>query len=571
MQQHLFFEGYVGSAQLRHFANNDPLLDWLDAYGEERGFVRDDRSETYREDCDFAGFLFRKGQDFRGNVERHLMACLDGSYGKVTQRGDGLSFGDQEATIERMRSGCKAIGGAILFDPTSRTFGRPDLLIRADVLDTLLDVRALDGNEVDSMVYVAVDVKYSSFVLQKRSGEPGGEDRGKLIRLAISERALAHALGRKVGRAFILGRSVVEHEGDKDCPRGCFDRLAPVTAAKWLGQADQAADWVRDLRCNGAHWDPLAPHRHELVPNLGNGKDYPWHRAKHDIAGHTRPLNALWHVGWPEDTLKDGRFRRWDDPGLRAEHVLTGPTVLPKLAEVLRANTSPGFTVGPARIQADEGSWREFNGVEFFVDFETVSDLDDDFWSFPIKGGSPCIFMVGCGHVEDGKWMFECFVADDLTSDSERKVLNDWFDHLEAVVARVRPGVPTRHYHWSHAENTFLEKAYNSARERLGGDWPEQPWYDLLTKVARVEPVVVRGAMAFGLKAIAKAMHAHGLIETNWEDGPMDGLAASVAAWNCAKRTKPMHADPLMDEVRKYNEVDCRVMWEILEYLRRNH
>ncbi len=49
----------------------------------------------------------------------------------------------------------------------------------------------------------------------------------------------------------------------------------------------------------------------------------------------------------------------------------------------------------------------------------------------------------------------------------------------------------------------------------------------------RAAPVTVRGAFGFGLKAIAKAMHDHGLIETVWAEGPTDGMGALVGAFWC--------------------------------------
>ena len=30
---------------------------------------------------------------------------------------------------------------------------------------------------------------------------------------------------------------------------------------------------------------------------------------------------------------------------------------------------------------------------------------------FTVQGGQPLIFMVGCGHLEDGRFVFRCFVA----------------------------------------------------------------------------------------------------------------------------------------------------------------
>ena len=69
-------------------------------------------------------------------------------------------------------------------------------------------------------------------------------------------------------------------------------------------------------------------------------------------------------------------------------------------------------------------------------------------------------------------------------------------------------------------------------------------------------------------------MKTLGYIQTTWEEGPEDGQGALAGAWWCnaeAKKTgTPMHALLLMTEIAKYNEVDCKVMMEILEYLRSN-
>ena len=87
-----------------------------------------------------------------------------------------------------------------------------------------------------------------------------------------------------------------------------------------------------------------------------------------------------------------------------------------------------------------------------------------------------------------------------------------------------------------------------------------------------VEPVIVRRPMGFGLKTVARSLKKHGLIETDWSDGVTDGLGAMVAAWWCsdvARMQGCLLADvALMAEVSAYNEVDCRVMMEAVEYLR---
>jgi|SRR5713101_2688782 len=71
------------------------------------------------------------------------------------------------------------------------------------------------------------------------------------------------------------------------------------------------------------------------------------------------------------------------------------------LDAVIRANHADGANpiVFPDSVSTNERLWREPTVPEFYVDFETVSHLDDDFASFPEPGGQPLIFMIGCGQL----------------------------------------------------------------------------------------------------------------------------------------------------------------------------
>ena len=232
----------------------------------------------------------------------------------------------------------------------------------------------------------------------------------------------------------------------------------------------------------------------------------------------------------------------------------------------------------PERIERTRAEWHATPNLEFFVDFEFCIDLDDDFAQLPDKGGLPLIFMIGCGHVENDQWQFRSFATDSLTEEEELRIIREWVQHMERVRGRLDPDNPQPPiHHWSHAEVTQLENAYNSARVRHGAnaDWPQLGWYDFQMQVIRGEPVTVRGAFGFGLKVVAKAMHANGLIETDWAHSPVDGLGAMVGAFRCNAQAQEagisMMDIPLMQEVAEYNEVDCKVMMEIVCYLRANH
>ena len=156
-------------------------------------------------------------------------------------------------------------------------------------------------------------------------------------------------------------------------------------------------------------------------------------------------------------------------------------------------------------------------------------------------------------------------------------IIDAWLDHMEAVRARLAPSLPAREAaarvtHWSQAERTTFETAYHAAKRRHPEKgWPSPNWSDFLD-VMRKEPVAIRGAMGYGLKAVARALHQHGLIETVWGDGPADGLGAMMGGWWCydeaARTGVPVTSLDLMREIVAYNEVDCRAMWEVVSAVR---
>jgi hypothetical protein len=580
----------------------DPLLDWLNQYGEAQGFVRDDQLPGYDPRTGFGRFIIEKGQAFeRAVLELLRNRCEVVPIGMTP--GDSRDLGKAQQTLEAMQAGVEVIHCAVLHDEVSRTYGMPDLLVRGDVLERLFpDAYAFErgpkrggtGSEPTGRLsaprhYRVVDIKFTTLHLLK-SGEFSSDGSGPAYKaqLFVYNRALGRAQGYEPPAAFLLGRS---WEQCKARGSSCLERLAPVPRDAMLSKdeplsetVDRAVDWVRRLRRSGASWSVLpCPDVHELRPNMKNTSDAPWHTAKKRIADEHRELTQMWQIGVDRrDALVSGDsggdpVSRWDDPTLTPELAgVKGPKTAPMLEAILEVNLDGnGLPVRPERVTIAETEWRPPDPLEFFVDFETVSDLDDDFSRLPARGGQPLIFMIGCGHLEEGRFIFRCFTADALTPAAEESILDGWFAHMAEVQGRLGSTEPPRVFHWSPAEVSSLETAYNSAiRRHPERTWPEPRWFDFLNRVVKAEPVVVRGALGFGLKAIGKALHKHGLIKTHWEDGPTDGLGAMVGAWSAAAEAHrsgvSLREVELMREIERYNEVDCRVMYEVISWLRAN-
>ena len=580
--------GWVAAGDIRNWCHDDLLVDWLSEYGEQHGFRRDDQLPSYNRVFDLPRFLMEQGRRF----EQAVLVDLQQRWPVTriaTRPDEARSLAAAEATWDAMKNGAPLIASGVLRDPERRTFGVADLLVRSDVLGELCP-DAFIGDQLELPVaamrhgrhYRIVDIKFSTLHLLKDGGL-GADSLGVMTQAWIYNEALGRIQGFTPPAAYVAGRAWRQgaSRGDR-----CWEKLARVPREAFVRSQDEdlgavvgrAIAWVRRLRTEGAEWRVLPiPSVPELWPNMKASTDFPWHAAKTEIAATLGELTILPRVNIELRAAAHAvGVTRWDDArtsatvlGLDGQHGRT-------LDAVIAVNRDAGGVLRPDRVSADEEQWRMPPPAETFVDFEFVHDMDDDFSTFPRKGGQALIFQIGSGTYRDRRWSFSQFTVDDLGVDAEARMIDEWLAHLANVAreAGCASASDVRLVHWSLAEESNFERAYESARSRHPDrDWPGLAWYDLLSRVFRAQPIVVKGAFSFGLKSIARAMHAHGLIETHWGEGLADGAGAMAGAWSAAadsrSRGRSLTESPVMQEIARYNEVDCRVMAEILDYLRR--
>ena len=664
---------WITGNDTRNFIKDDPILDWLIQYGEEQdektgewkqrskhfhGFHPDNHPDygPYIFETDFLKFILAKGKEFEKEILRLITQKLESeSIGKVitvaSATADAYDPRFRDQTLQLMKEGVAVIHQPILWDEERKLLGTPDLIVRSDVLNRIipnsidperarLQAPILGGN----WHYFAVDLKYSNITLDFQN-EIGNDKAGAKAKLAVHNAALGATQGLTPATAYVIARGWIKgkNRGDSAFEKiGQFSIDQPQHAKgappiDWLTEALKARDWILRVRTEGHQWIGNYKDLPELRPNLTNDKDTPYRKAKKKIANASGELTGLWQIGYNsrEKFIEKNNIDDWRSPVCCAKEFEIADSYKPWLDRILQVNRQEnGPLVLPERVEADRKVWGDPAPVEFFVDFETVSDLNDDFTKLPQKNGNPLIFMIGCGHIENGEWKFECFIADELTPEGELKAITDWANHMNAVQSRIDPNAlsavalakeetlnappldPTALsavalakeetlnappldpkaesrepealpliFHWSPAEKSTLITQYQSAQTRHGDKLPEVNFYDFLANVIKPKGqedcVVVKGAFAFGLKAIGKALHNNGLIQTNWTDGPTDGLGAMTGAWWCyaeAKRLKKPILEittstgrELFREIRDYNEVDCKVMYETIAYLRSNH
>jgi hypothetical protein len=579
---------WVAAGDTRNWCHNDLLSDWLAEYGEAHSFIPDRKLPGFEEAFDLGRFLMHQGRAF----ERALVADLRTRWEVVriaTRPDEARSLDAAQATWEAMKAGIPIIEWAVLRDAQLRTFGIADLLVRNDVLAELCP-EAFAGDPLELPViglshglhYRVVEVKFKTLELLKTGDlTTSAGEIDTLMQTWIYNEALGRLQGYTAPAAYVVGRGW--RQGDDRGDR-VWDRLGRVRHDVFLrgrgtdlpDLAQQAGAWLRRVRTEGAEWRVLpVPSVPELWPNM-KAEDAGWHDAKVRIAKALGELTLLPRVGTTERARAHAEgITRWDDPRLDAAVFGMSAKDTATLDAVLAVNRDGGEPLRPARLR--DGDWRRPAPIEAYVDFEFLQDLADDFTSFPRKGGQALIFQIGCGTYRENAWHFRQFTVEDLSLEAEATMIDAWLSYLRRLCADwVTDLREARIVHWSPAEQSNFERAYDNARARHPDRaWPELPWYDLLRDVIQAEPVVVRGAFSFSLKAIARSMRANGLIATDWGEGLADGAGAMVGAWNAATEAKrrgvALGDTETMREVARYNEVDCRVMAEILDYLRSRH
>ena len=523
------WDEWVSPSATRNHVLENPLLDWLDRYGEEHGYVRD-TVPTHTVLGEMA-HLFQTWviEEMKDGLEVRTILREEATR---EERRD-LAFA--EATYAAMAEGAPIIFQGSLRDAETRTYGYPDLLVRSDVLAELFpnDLSAEESKQpapdldIGTRHYCIVDIKFST--LRLAAGGELGNARwapADKVQVYLYNRALGRLQGYLPPNAFLLGRGWEQTKRGKTTRvQGHLDRLgsvantyAPPSRGRLSDRADAAVAWLRRMRREGDGWKALPePSVEELCPN------------------------AKAHAGIWSDAVK-----RIADEG---EDLTLQP-------------------VRPARLEAARSEWIDEAPAEFYVDFETTNN-------------GRFILMVGCGHVEEGEWQFRCFIAERLTEEEEARVLDDWFDHMTVVRDRLAPDTDPRVFHWSSHEQSALRKA--SLRHgktgwrytRSGKEWPHPNWFDFYQRVMRAEPVKVRGAHSLKLKEVTNAMHALGLVETRDPGVVPGGFAVAMMARaleNRAAHTNGKMTDfEQMNDIRDYNEVDCKAVMEMVRYLRRHH
>jgi len=564
---------YVTPSDIRNYFTGDTLVDWLRLW--------ENNSSTQKKPTSFIDFILDKGEKFESDIVRRLR---EKHHVVTVSTTPVITDENLENTRKQLESGVPIIHSAPLRNTENNTQGIADLLIRSDIINSLLETNALTKKEQSTSSdlsrryhYVVVDVKFSTlrFLQDGVHLSNAKKFRSYKAQLHIYNEALGSIQGYTPPYAFLLGRRWEQCSGcydGSDNPLSRLGRVAPYGKDVYVSEETiKAIAWVRELHSNGHKWQLNPPTRPELYPNMCNDSGR-WNTRKQELADELGEISQLWYCGDRERTfaLKNG-VTSWRDEKCTSEILGLNDgkraRIIDKFLEVNRGIQ----LVSPEKISTKLYTWRDTTVQNFYVDFETFpSVFFDDF----NDKGHELIFMIGVGWEENGEWYYKSYTCDEPTLEEELRICHEFYQHIHEVARKTRSAGQPKLWYW-HAERNFWNRVSNRQFDRLHSGsfnakeilrkWNTLNWCDLC-QVFREEPIIIKNSFNFSLKSVGKAMLRNKMIETSMESECNSGQCAMVQSWQAYKDNNP----DVLDDVEVYNEYDCKVMWDILRYMREN-
>jgi hypothetical protein len=528
----------ISPSNIKNYMMNDMLIDWVQYYKKYKITIPP-----------YLQARFNDGKLFENIVINKLRK----KYQVITinDTTNCTSYEMYRDTIKMMKKGVEIIYQGILHDYNDNTYGSPDLLVRSDRMEEIFNI--IPHNINAPYYYIVVDIKHSLLDMMQdgihlKNSNHIPAYKGQVLMYC---RMLENIMGYKVNCGYILGKKWTYTKNNTSYS-GNDMKLATIdyntVDSKYKDKVDRAIEWIRRMRREGSEWLLSPPSCSELYPNMKNMDNIV---IKREINKNVYDITSIWNCGIKERKLAhDNNIYRWDDIRLNGNIMGLKGNMCSIVDKILSVQRNEMIYIND--LMKSKEVWREFNNnvMELYIDFETIIDKND----------IGRIFMIGIGWEENYKWHFKNFIMKENTDMSELEMITEFNKYIKDHFV-----CDPIFIHWTHAEksfyNNFLKKHDNLKKGGLN-------FFDLY-KLFYNNKITVKGALNFSLKSIAKAMYCNKMIQSNWDSDNVcsDGLTAMHLALTLYENGDDIMT-PIMDSIANYNMIDCKVMWEILKYLR---
>ena len=506
------------------------ILDWLKLYGDKNGYNMNRDNDIYKQ------YIIEKSDEFKKSIIDNLECKI------VGDKNIRSSYDKFLETKTHIKNHVNIINNGVLIDNENKLYGQCDLLVRIGYIKNIYPEIDIEITPININKYVVIGIKYIK--INKTSENYYKGNKKNNIELTLCVNILNNIQNYNEGVGYIIGRE------------------NKIVKVKLDNDIENHIRWYIDLKENGEKWTIEPANKIELYPNMKLIQKNSWSDEIIRIANKYNEVtlirgisyknrNNAYKLGYMSYDKLDS-IEKLKEIGLKRDIDLTHRIIrhnIEETSDIIRPNNIED-------IKDIKDIKR--NKLEFYVDFELSNSL---------KGiqDSNIIFLIGLGWVVNGEWNFKSFIVNKLNEYEEKKIIKSWFIEMENLERKYEVS-NTPIYHWSNAEVWMLKKSCKKYN-RMKYDYNELNMVDLLYFFIN-NKITVKGALNYSIKSIVKSLNEYNVIKCKWENSLTNGITAMGIIWNINNNIK---TDSRINKLLYYNEIDCKVMYKIIEVLRNKY
>jgi len=596
-------EQVVSASNVKNYLLNDPVLDYYNLYSNTSKTNQNQKSKTNYGSIQnkSSNILCDKGYKFEDYIFETL--SKENKTRTVLKPNEKILPKHIELTKKYIKEGIPLIFQAPLCSKNNTLRGVSDIIIRSDYLNKIFKIEQIKENDEKIKApytngkyhYRIIDIKWTTIQFCADFKKLRNSNRTPCYKgqLAIYNSILGEIQGYTPSTAYILGKSYkLNKTGNIVYGYDCFERLGHIDFSdksydyNYLTKTKKAIDWYRDLKINGESYSLNPPSKKELYPNMCNIINDKHYETKLNHAKMINELTLVWNIGIKEREMAHKRgVYNWKDKKCTTN--VLGINTKSKKREIidLILKVNRGETnsiIEPRKLKCSK---LKNNGIEFFIDIETYDKMIQNKNIEVSLPSNRVLFLAGVGYEEDNKWKYKKFLLKENENEIDliSKMINFIDQKTDEYISmnRIKNNETVKIYHWGYYEFSYF---YNLRNNRKVNQLICNYDFVNLNKLVKDNHIVVKGCMNYGLKDFSQALYDLKCIKTIWNTDCTNGINAMLEAIKYydfyltynklidnAKiklENEKNRIDSVMEDIINYNEIDCKVLYEIVTFFR---
>jgi hypothetical protein len=255
---------YCSVSQLKNYLLEEPLLDYLNLYGDKEKQVK-----PYFEECDFSTFIMEMGNKWEEYVVKLIVE-------KCKTKNMSYTFVERKTGYIQTKNAINKIDvifQAQVKDWNKNIYGYPDIILKKKAFLKLFKIKNSDLNNIPDDEYIVIDIKFSSVKYDKNNFIQETSNYIKFIKGQVSMYSRLLKTSSPVG--FIISKDKTTIE---------YPIIIEVKDKALIKECDEAINWLKLLYEKGKDLDIST-----LKPNMINTMDGYWREYKKELLNY-KPL-----------------------------------------------------------------------------------------------------------------------------------------------------------------------------------------------------------------------------------------------------------------------------------------